>query len=363
MKPIPLTIVDAEREGIPVADAEQGWKQALFDYVNAVNEAGLGGDPEPLRRIADEAHRARLGRAIRAAARRQAEGALRPVRSEIRTRILRHSRVGSEAIADVELHHVRTYGESGSAWSEERRERERIRLVQAAGGWRVDRVVPMATERPAAVWTGWGAEVTSAEDPFGKIPNLPSIPYLNPAVYAGSGPGGSVRRGIPYRREAAVAYADLWWERPNPAYETFEVNCTNYVSQCLFAGGAPMNYTGRRESGWWYQGRVNGQERWSYSWAVAHSLQQYLSRPRAFGLRAEQVHDPYLLTLGDVICYDWDGNGRFQHNTIVTAFAPDGTPLVNANTVSSRHRFWDYRDSYAFTGQTRYVFFHIADEF
>lgn len=124
-----------------------------------------------------------------------------------------------------------------------------------------------------------------------------------------------------------------------------------------------MNYTGRRESGWWYKGRAKNQELWSYSWAVANALQHYLTGPRAIGLRAEAVASPDRLHLGDVICYDFDGNGRYQHNTIVTAFTPDGMPLVNANTVSARHRYWDYRDSYAWTEQTRYRFFHIADEF
>ena len=140
------------------------------------------------------------------------------------------------------------------------------------------------------------------------------------------------------------------------------MNCTNYVSQCVFAGGIPMDYTGRREAGWWYKGRQNNQEQWSYSWAVAHALQHHLSQSRAHGLRAEAVPRPDMLQLGDVICYDWDGNGRFQHNTIVTAFTPSGMPLVNANTVSSRHRYWDYRDSYAWTDRTQYRFFHINDE-
>lgn len=152
-------------------------------------------------------------------------------------------------------------------------------------------------------------------------------------------------------------------EQPNPAYENFEVNCTNYVSQCLFAGGAPMNYTGRRDSGWWYKGYSNGQEMWSYSWAVANSLQHFLSYPRAYGLRADAVSMPESLQLGDVICYDWEGDGRVRHNTIVTAFTAEGLPLVNANTVSSRHRYWDYKDSYAWTERTRYHFYHITDEF
>ena len=51
----------------------------------------------------------------------------------------------------------------------------------------------------------------------------------------------------------------------------FENNCTNFISQCLHAGGAPMRGYPNRGSGWWLQNK-----NWSYSWAVAHSLRLYL---------------------------------------------------------------------------------------
>ncbi len=123
-----------------------------------------------------------------------------------------------------------------------------------------------------------------------------------------------------------------------------------------------MHYTGRRESGWWYQGKSGGRELWSYSWAVAHSLQVHLSRSRT-ALQACVVERPEQLMVGDVICYDWDGDSRFQHNTIVIGFDAYGMPLVNAHTTNSRYRYWDYRDSPAWTERTVYRFFHILDEF
>jgi hypothetical protein len=350
------------------------WKQALVGYVNIVNEAGLRGDPGLLSVVPDAGHRNRLGARVRAAAHREAESGIKPIRSEIRARIERHSAGGDqEMVADVALHSVRSLEQRGTPWLEERVERERIRFVRVGGQWILDTIEPLYPE-------GRLVTVASQEEEecagFERRSVMPSVPYLNPEamhrfkskVFAGDGADGvnwygTYHRGFAYRRETAVAYAERWWSEPSPSYEPFEVNCTNYVSQCLFAGQAPMNYTGRRETGWWYKGRVNGQERWSYSWAVADSLQRYLSHSRSFGLRAEPVESPDLLRLGDVICYDWEGSGRFGHNTIVTAFAPDGMPLVNSNTVSSRHRYWDYRDSYAWTERTRYRFFHIADEF
>ncbi|WP_019007717.1 amidase domain-containing protein [Cohnella laeviribosi] len=353
---------------------DQEWKQALVDYVNVINEADLLGDAGALRRVPDPLHRARLAQRAEALAQRSHLVRFRPIRSEIKARLLRSSERAAEAAVELQLHIIRSYEQDGHPWREERLERERIRLIRTGKGWRIDGIEPVGGESRPVPMTETDTRVAGEYGWPGR-PVLPSIPLIKASasasrkskVYAAPGTSGSwddwSERAAAYRREEAVAYAELWWDRPNPAFEHFEVNCTNYVSQCLFAGGAPMNYTGRRESGWWYKGFVNGKEQWSFSWAVANSLQHYLSFPRSFGLRAQAVESPRQLMLGDVICYDWDGNGRYQHNTVVTAFTPDGMPLVNANTVSSRRRYWDYRDSYAWTERTRYRFFHISEEF
>ncbi|RXT04818.1 amidase domain-containing protein [Ammoniphilus sp. CFH 90114] len=160
-----------------------------------------------------------------------------------------------------------------------------------------------------------------------------------------------------FDRAKVKRYAEVWWNRYNPAYPKFEVDCTNYVSQCLHEGGLTMEHTARRGKGWWVKGKTN----WSYSWSVAHSLMNYL-------LGANTKHTPKgqlkqtadELMVGDVICYDWDGSGNYQHNTVVVAKDPNGMPLVNAHTVNSRHRYWDYRDSHAWTKNTQYKFIHIT---
>ena len=186
----------------------------------------------------------------------------------------------------------------------------------------------------------------------------PSLPYLNYSLLSS---GGNSPRKAAYNRMKAVQYAEMWWSRPNPHYLEFEVDCTNFVSQCLYAGGAPMDYTGKRDSGWWYAGKQGGRELWSYSWAVAHRLQSFTVTSRR-GLRGTVVSSPQELQPGDMISYDWDGNGRYQHNTIVTAKDANGMPLVNAHTINCRARYWEYRDSPAWTERTRYVFVRIADE-
>ena len=160
-----------------------------------------------------------------------------------------------------------------------------------------------------------------------------------------------------YNREAAVQYAEKWWDSYNPAYMAFDLDCTNYVSQCLRAGGAPMRGHPNRSSGWWFVNR-----NWSFSWSVAHSLYWYLKGSRA-GLRAQVVTSADQLLPGDVICYDFSGDGRWQHNTFVVAKDSNNMPLVNAHTINSRMRYWKYDDSTAWELNTEYAFFHIINTF
>lgn len=159
-----------------------------------------------------------------------------------------------------------------------------------------------------------------------------------------------------YDRMKAVRYAERWWNDYNPAYEQFEVDCTNYISQCLHAGEAYMHGHPNRSKGWWYQNK-----NWSYSWSVANALKNHLGSS-TIGLRAKEVKDPRELQLGDVICYDFQGDGRFDHNTIVTGKDAAGEPLVNAHTYNSRMRYWAYEDSTAYTPNIQYKMYTIIDD-
>ncbi|MCM3588938.1 amidase domain-containing protein [Mesobacillus maritimus] len=168
--------------------------------------------------------------------------------------------------------------------------------------------------------------------------------------------GEEERKVFRYDRLRAVQYAERWWNDYNPAYKSFEVDCTNYISQCVHAGGAPMHGYANRSKGWWM--RSNN---WSYSWSVANSMRLYLPSSKT-GLRAKEVKEPSQLSLGDVICYDFQGDGRFDHTTIVTAKDAQGMPLVNAHTTNSRMRYWAYEDSTAYTSNIKYKFFTILDD-
>ena len=157
-----------------------------------------------------------------------------------------------------------------------------------------------------------------------------------------------------YNREAAVAYAKRWWNDANPAYPFFEVDCTNFVSQCLRAGGATMYGYPNRSAGWWLQG-----DTWSFSWSVAHSLRWFMETSKQ-GLRAVRVMSPSELQIGDVIFYDFTADGRIDHSTIVTTMY-NGVPYIHAHTSNSENRHYSYNNSTAYSPNIRYYFFHITE--
>jgi hypothetical protein len=157
-----------------------------------------------------------------------------------------------------------------------------------------------------------------------------------------------------YNRLKAVQYAERWWNEFNPVYHKFTDDCTNFISQCLHAGGVPMWGMPNKLRGWWMKGN-----NWSYSWTTANSFMLILASGK--GVRTKEVHSPQELQPGDIICYDFQGDGRFDHNTMVTAKDRNGMPLINAHTTNSRRRYWAYEDSTAYTPNIKYRYFVILD--
>ena len=155
-----------------------------------------------------------------------------------------------------------------------------------------------------------------------------------------------------YNRVGAVNYAVKYALQPNQEYKYFQFNnenggdCTNFVSQCLLAGGAPMDYNKLRP--WWYnikQGKA------SICWAVAHSLYWYLktnqsiSRAGVKGLEVEDIRD---LEIGDLIFYENYHNTIF-HAAIITSFIKihgNIEPLISQHSVNQLNE--TYKKNYEY---------------
>lgn len=162
-----------------------------------------------------------------------------------------------------------------------------------------------------------------------------------------------------YRRDQAVAYALRYAVSPNPEYVYLAGNdCTNFISQCLRAGGARNHYHPTHP--WWYEsGSMSG------SWSVAGMLYWYIlvSTENNQGIIAQTFRqgtgEPIgpqisgVILPGDLIQYQ-DGDGRIRHSTIITGFTQDREPLVTQHTRNAANIPW--RKTFPTA-----IFHHIVD--
>lgn len=113
-----------------------------------------------------------------------------------------------------------------------------------------------------------------------------------------------------YDRAAAVSYAERWANSRNPEYYSFSQiggNCTNFASQCVFAGCGVMNYT--PIFGWYY---IDVNDR-SPSWTGVEYFYDFMVNNMSSGPYAAESEN---VLPGDVIQLG-DGNGRFYHSLVV----------------------------------------------
>ncbi len=131
--------------------------------------------------------------------------------------------------------------------------------------------------------------------------------------------------GAGYHRAKAVKYAETWAFRRNPRYMNFDGmggDCTNFASQCLFAGCGVMNYT--RGTGWYYIGPGNR----APAWSGVEFLYRFLVSNRGPGPYAVET-EPSGLKPGDLV--QLGAGGRFYHTPFVVSRA-GGKILVAAHT-------------------------------
>lgn len=142
-----------------------------------------------------------------------------------------------------------------------------------------------------------------------------------------------------YDRDAALEYAASYINKRNPQwwdYSDVGGNCQNFASQCLYAGGIPMDTVGHVWK--WYSERVsNGGGRYgrSSSWTSVDFFVEYVKLNSGAGLVA-QVSDDYMSGIpGDLVIIGTEGDWR--HTIIVSDIVTDdeGNPvdyLVYSNT-------------------------------
>lgn len=138
-------------------------------------------------------------------------------------------------------------------------------------------------------------------------------------------------REIPYDREAAVAYARRWAFGRNPAFYDFENiggDCTNFASQCIYAGAGVMNYT--PVTGWYYRSASDR----TASWTGVEYLYNFLVSNRSVGPYAYEVSRDEVMP-GDVVQLGRE-TGDFYHTPVIVAVEP--AILVAAHTYDALDR-------------------------
>ena len=130
----------------------------------------------------------------------------------------------------------------------------------------------------------------------------------------------------PYVRERAVRYAEKYAFSQNPIFGNFRGiggNCTNFVSQAIYAGSCVMNY--KPTFGWYYRS-LNDR---SPSWTGVDFFYNFMVGNKDVGPYGTESSIEEL-EVGDVIQLA-KNDGGFYHTLLVVGFDGEDT-LVSAQT-------------------------------
>ena len=135
-----------------------------------------------------------------------------------------------------------------------------------------------------------------------------------------------------YDRQAAVLYAHQWAYGRNPVYYDYEKlggDCTNFASQCIFAGSGIMNFT--PTFGWYY---IDANQK-APAWTGVMYLWNFLTRK---GFSVGPVGEPCRLEdlrPGDIVQLSFKGTD-FQHSPVVVSV---GAVPTLENTLVAAHSY------------------------
>lgn len=125
-----------------------------------------------------------------------------------------------------------------------------------------------------------------------------------------------------YNRLAAVRYARRWAFRRNPAYYNFDDlggDCTNFVSQCVYAGAGVMNFT--PDAGWYY---ISSDLR-SPSWTSVRFFYEFMTTNEGAGPYGYEADISELLP-GDVVQLAYRDENTFEHTLLVVGIGRNPSP-------------------------------------
>lgn len=119
---------------------------------------------------------------------------------------------------------------------------------------------------------------------------------------------------IPYNRTAAVRYAHRWAYDRNPRFYDYEKlggDCTNFASQCLYAGTGIMNF--EPTFGWYYR---NANDK-SPSWTGVTYFYNFLTENKVRTGPFATETDILSIEPGDFVQLNLNADEAFDHTPII----------------------------------------------
>ena len=160
--------------------------------------------------------------------------------------------------------------------------------------------------------------------------------------------GGSLST---YNRQMAVEYANFWAFNRNPQYYDYSNlggDCTNFISQCIYAGSGVMNYT--RDIGWYYRNANDKAPAWTAARYLHPFLTRYTADPGPYGTEA----DVSQIEVGDIVQLAFQDTGTFTHSLFVVNC---GSPAAIGNIRINTHTYdrLDYPLTNYFWSRIRFI--------
>ncbi|MEV2214737.1 amidase domain-containing protein [Streptomyces sp. NPDC050997] len=136
----------------------------------------------------------------------------------------------------------------------------------------------------------------------------------------------------PYNYAAMATYAEKYWKDYNSAYRRYNSaggDCTNFLSQSLFAGGWKQVTSSTEDYSTWYS-KTSESDTWigvnEWSWFTQTAK------------RTTALANAYQMDLGDVLQVDFDKDGSKDHSMMTTYRSSSGVPYLTYHDTDTYRR-------------------------
>lgn len=176
-----------------------------------------------------------------------------------------------------------------------------------------------------------------------------------------------------YSGSAAAQYADQWALVPNSNWYQFSDDCTNFVSQAVFAGGFSMKGVGgsRTDDHNWFATQTFGYWTTSNSWAVSANYLNFLNwtYPGGWNWGTQPGYSGSVnsgLQVGDVLFFNWGQGQGISHVSfqVLVGYYTDANSgwvgdEVDQHTTNRYHAFWSLAPYNPLQSTTTITLMHV----